>query len=36
MRVNTGIFSEPHGAATALRGGVRVRGTSVSSLEATT
>jgi len=36
MRVNTGIFSDPHGAATALRGDVRVCGTSAFSSEAAT
>ncbi len=33
MHVSTGIFSDPHGAATALRGVVRVRGTSASGSE---
>jgi len=36
MRVNTGIFSNPHGASIAPSGAVRVRGTSASSLEAST
>ena len=36
MRANTGIFSDPHGAPTALSGVVRVRGTSAFSSEATT
>lgn len=36
MHVNTGVFSDPHGAGTALRGRVRVRGTSAFSWEAST
>ncbi len=36
MHICTGIFSDPHGAATALSGVVRVRGASAFSLEATT
>lgn len=36
MCVNTGIFSDPHGAPIALRDRVRVRGTSAFSSEAST